>query len=603
MTAPVPAALARLARILVSRPALLTLGFGLVYLATYDSDMGSPDEHQRYRLALELARNGWHALEGSGSLSKYPPLQSLFGGVLMKLGLLLDAGQDGPWTHRFGLGVSLLACIALIPLFYSLARSLDVPGRAAAVATVLFGLTNPVWPYSKRFFSEPLTAALALGAFVGASWFLRSGRRLPLFGGLVCLALLPLNNMVVPVALGMGLGLMLLVARRFWALGALAAATAVSSGLFFGSLWLRYGGVRTAGYGNERFTFGTLEGLHGLLFGWGRSIFVFAPLLVLSLFGVRALWRRSKPVALGIGATLATALLVVASWWCSWGGISWGPRLLHPVLPIACVGAAAVLTEFRRWKAALAVPVLCAGLYVQLMGVAFKHDFDIYFWMQSFEDERSSWFRFDKSVVSRMPRHFREHPWDLSSAFLTLEQTGPSVVEMGKRPARAVEIVHRGDALIYHWTIADIFAVLEEGGGVRRVPAAELGARLVTFNGRDGSGALDGNPATRWDTQRKRLDGNWVRLELGSLRGDLVRLELEHMPSDRDFPNGLSARVDTGNGWVEVPARAATPRLVWNPLIAILAAAGLGCVLAGLRREPKLASAPKVEAPAPAPVL
>ncbi|MBI5542864.1 MAG: hypothetical protein HY901_03175 [Deltaproteobacteria bacterium] len=572
---------------LASRPVLLTLGFGALYLATFDSEMGSPDENHRYNLGVNLARDGLKALKRSGFASKYPPLQSLLAAPLMKLGLWLDNGADGLWTHRLGLSLSLMACVALVPLFWYVARLLDVPARRAAVATALFGITNPIWPYSKRFFSEPLTALLAFGSFAGALAYVRGGRRLPLVLGLACLAVLPVNNMIVPVAMGLALGVMFLVEGRRRAIWGIAVATVVGAGLVAGSFWLRFGKLTNTGYNNEGFWFKVLDGLHGLLLGWGRSVFLFAPLLILSVLGSRALWRRSRGAAAAMLTALGATLLIVANWWCWWGGICWGPRLVLPVLPLASVGAAALLAEPRRWKTGLALGIALFGLYVQAMGFSFKHDFDIYFWMNGdYQEERKAWFELDHSALCRMPRHFREHPWDLSSSLLTLVQTGPSIVELGQRPVRRVEIVHRGDALIYNWSIADVFAVVREGELTRRIPAGQLGARLLAFNGPSGSAALDGDPATRWSTGRKRLDGMWVRLELERVRDDLVRLELEHMPYDRDFPNGLSARVQAdGPDWKDVPARAATPRLQWSPLLYAFAGLGLVLALLSLRRE------------------
>lgn len=578
--------LAATGRALASPPALITLGFAALYLATFDSEMGSPDETQRYRLGLALAERGLGALKGSGALSRYPPLQSLLAAPLMKIGLALDQGQDGLWTHRLALCVSLVTCAALVPMFYVVARRLDVRTWNAALATALFGITNPVWPYSKRFFSEPLSAALALGAFAGALSYTRTGRKLALIAGLVCFTILPLNNLILPVAVGPAVALLLLLEKRRRALVGLGIAALLGVSLLAASSWLRFGSLFDSGYGTERFWFHVVDGLHGLLFGWGRSIFIYAPLIVLSLLGVPALARRSKGTAIAMVIGLGVVLLLAASWWCWWGGICWGPRLVLPILPVASVGVGPWLAEPRRWKAPLAVAVALAGLYVQVMGFAFRHDFDIYFWMSGdYHDERKAWFEWEHSSVRRMPRHFREHPWDLSSSFLTLGPTGASAVEIGRRPVRRVEIVHRGDALIFNWTISDLFAVLQGPDGSRRVPAEQLGARLETFNGQSGSGALDGNPATRWSTGSKRLDGMWVRLELDRVRDDVVRLELEHRPWDNDFPNALSARIQAdGPAWIEVATHAATPRLEWNPIVIVVIASGAALGLTGLRR-------------------
>ncbi|MGC4115778.1 MAG: hypothetical protein QM765_14490 [Myxococcales bacterium] len=567
---------------------LLTLGFASLYLATFDSDTGSPDENNRYGLGVALARNGLQALKSSGGISKYPPLQSLLASPLMKLGLWLDGGGDGLWTHRLGLGLSLLACIALVPMFYAAARMLEASPRVAAVSTALFGITNPIWPYSKRFFSEPLTAALAFGAFLGALGHVRSGRKLPLFLGLACLAVLPLNNMILPVAMGLAMGAMFLTARKKWAIAGLGGATLAGAALVAGSFLVRFGRLTNTGYNNEAFWFKVHEGLYGLLLSPGRSVFLFAPLMILSALGLRSQWRRFKPAGIGIVTAFFAAVMLVANWWCWWGGVCWGPRLVLPVLPIASLGAVALLAEPRGWKKGLAVFVALLGLYVQVIGFSFKHDFDLYFWMApDGHDESKAWYDWRYSSLVRMPHHFRDHPWDLSSSFLTLVQTGPSKIEIGKQPVKRVEIRHKGDALIYHWSVTDLFAVVDRDGREERLPAGRLGARLETFNRQDGGGALDGNPSTRWTTGSKRLEGMWIRLELDQVHTDIVRLELEHMPNDRDFPNALAAKVQAdGGSSIDVPAVAGTPTLKWNPLLFVFAAAGLVLAIGALRRGP-----------------
>ncbi len=577
----------------LTRPAfLLTLGFAALYLATFDSVTGSPDERTRLDLAFKLAREGLGAFVGSGGVSRYPPLLSLLAAPLVKLGLWMGS----EWPFRLAHSVSLLSCIALVPLFYRAARLLQVPARRALVAAALFGITNPVWPYSKRFFSEPLSAALILGTFVGVLAWWRSKDRVGFALGLLCFALLPLNNLVLPATLGASLGLAMLFRRDWDGLGWLVAACAVGALLALFAARLQFGAFVLSGYSNERFTFDTLEGLRGLLLGWGRSIFLFAPLLILSMLGLPALLRREFDAGLALVATLLLSLLVIASWWAWYGGVCWGPRLLLPILPMCSIGAALFVEacgEGRRaWRGWVAAPVVLFGLYVQVMGFSFKHDFDIYFWMKSGpqNDERDAWFKWDRSVLRRMPHHFVERPWDLSSAFLTLRQRGPSTVTLGEQPVRRIKIIQQGAALIYHWSIADIFAVQRtEEGGERRVALGDLGASIETFNRKEGAGALDGDPATRWSSGYKRQDGQWVIVDLGNSHTDLLRLELEHHPYDHDFPNGLEAEVQgEGSTWRPVGAHAATPDLVWSPWLGLFALSGVG--LAGLslrsRREP-----------------
>ncbi|MFN7131417.1 MAG: ArnT family glycosyltransferase [Myxococcales bacterium] len=557
---------------------LFALSLGIL---TFDSELGSPDETTRWNLALELARHGPAALWDSAKLSRYPPLQSVLAAPLAAMGLRIDGGAPGVWTQRLGVSVSLLAAALTCLVFFGFARRLLGDERRAALAAVLFGLTSPLLPYSKRFFSEPLTALLVLAAFAGAHARVSGAGRRVWLGALACVVLLPQNNLVVVPAVGLGLGVWLLAERRFDLLKQLVGAEVLAAALLLATTLVRFGGTLSSGYSSERFTFATLDGLHGLLFGWGRSVFLFAPMLLLGALGWNRVRARARGLAWGGLAAFGATLLLVASWWCWWGGICWGPRLMLPVLPLASIFAVGALERWRVPDRALTAAVLAGGLYVQFLGVAFKHDFDIYFWMKpDYSDERRAWFEWDRSVLKRMPLHFEQHPWDVSSVFLHRERSGPSRVELAGGPVRRVRVEHRGDALFSWWSISDVYALSAEG----RRAAGTLGATARASIGRAPEAALDGQPHTRWTTERKRLDGMWFELELPEARTDLQALELEHAPNDGDFPNGLTARVDDGSGaWREVPATAATPRLRWSPLIWLFAGLTLASGAAALR--------------------
>lgn len=581
------------------RTLILTLGGASLYMASFDSHMFSPDDLQRYRLSTALALRGFSALRHSGGISKYPPLLSLLGALPIKLGIAWDHGSPGVWASRLATMVSIVACTALIPIFLTIARTLGIGERLATVATVLFTISNPLWPYSKRFLSEPLSAALCLGAFAGVLIYVRTNRRGPLIGGLLCLAVLPLNNMVVPVALTVGLLLFAWLDHRRGLALAIGAAFGCGALAAVGMLIVRFGGIAKGGYDNEGFTFHIIDALHGLLFGPGRSIFLFAPMTFLALFGWRALARWDRGFAFGALAAVIVCLGINGCWWAWYGGVCFGPRLMLPVLPLASVGALALFQQPRRWLIPAGVVVGLFGLYVQILGAAFSQDYDIYYYLKpDYSNESLAWFDPGHSDLLRIPRHFRDQPWDFSSDFLTLKQRDPSTVNIDGQPVRQVRIVQENDAQFSWWTITDIFAIVRKGASERRVPVGQLGATLEAYNHQDGRGALDGNPRTRWTSGVTRFDGMSVTLDFGQVRNDIVRLELTHLPSENDFPSALGAQISVGNGtWTPVPAMAATPLLVWNPAIWILALCGVLLLLLGLALP---AGRPRAVAAAPA---
>ena len=70
------------------------------------------------------------------------------------------------------------------------------------------------------------------------------------------------------------------------------------------------------------------RGLAVLLFAPGKSLFVWAPLLVIALLNATATWRRERALAAGLGAALAVGLLAYAAYLFPEGGYAHGPGTL-----------------------------------------------------------------------------------------------------------------------------------------------------------------------------------------------------------------------------------------------------------------------------------
>ncbi len=117
------------------------------------------------------------------------------------------------------------------------------------------------------------------------------------------------------------------------------------------------------------------EGLSGLLVSPGRGLFVYSPVLVLSIAGAAIVWRRGPAAfrALTLGPPLV--VLLVSKWFLWWGGHSWGPRLLADTTPILCfLLFPLVRSPAPRWLAKIALAVLgIAAIGAHALG-AFAYD-------------------------------------------------------------------------------------------------------------------------------------------------------------------------------------------------------------------------------------
>jgi Dolichyl-phosphate-mannose-protein mannosyltransferase len=90
--------------------------------------------------------------------------------------------------------------------------------------------------------------------------------------------------------------------------------------------------------GSHLFSTPLFEGLAGVLASPGRGLFIYSPILLVSIVGVVMVWRDRQQVLLKYLSLAPLPLVLLTSKWVAWwGGGSYGPRLLADITPILCV--------------------------------------------------------------------------------------------------------------------------------------------------------------------------------------------------------------------------------------------------------------------------
>jgi hypothetical protein len=136
-------------------------------------------------------------------------------------------------------------------------------------------------------------------------------------------------------------------------------------------------------------------GLWGLLISWGKGFFLYNPIMWLAVpAGIWFVRRHGWKATLFVGIPLV--YLVIYSKKEVWyGGNTWGPRYLLPVIPMLMVMSVPlyewVLSHRRRWPLVGLGVVLAISVSVQTLGVA--KDFDLY--LSVYVDE----------IVEQLPEH------------------------------------------------------------------------------------------------------------------------------------------------------------------------------------------------------
>ncbi|MCX5800925.1 MAG: hypothetical protein NTX17_06015 [Candidatus Eisenbacteria bacterium] len=280
------------------------------------------------------------------------------------------------------------AAIAVVLLLH-ICFCLGYGVRTSVALSFAFGLTTPLWIYSKDFLTEPLTTSLLLGSILGLLAFKRSGRRRHLFLAGLCVAVAVLTKYamvlaVVPIIVFF-VGTCLPMKHRS---SELSGFSTVCRLLAFGvplaicaalALWYnhaRFGSVFESGYNAEttRAGFGTplLVGVYGQLFSSGKSIFLYAPVLVLAWSGFSVFRRKFGAEALLFASIFVVNLLFYAKF-ISWAGDgSWGPRYLIPFVPFLLIPVGSLLSSETAGKLVWGffIFLAVAGFLVQVGGVS-----------------------------------------------------------------------------------------------------------------------------------------------------------------------------------------------------------------------------------------
>lgn len=312
------------------------------------------------------------------------PLQSLFGAGLARLALLLGSGRV---QTLFTLNIFAVALTALCVFAAVQVLGYSIP--TALVIALFFGLGTQAWVYTRTFFRDPLAMLFLAFAWACALQLNRAGtgrsRSLAGAGVLLGLVLGILTKNTVTIALpavavllipfwkSLGINRTQLV-RSGILLSVLASLTA----LLFLLLYARGPLARfsLSYYGQIMFFFfnsphpNFLPALFGPLISPGKSLFLYSPVLLLSLPAL--IKKRNEAFAAWLYVlllVLAQALFYDSLWW---GSVNWGLRFLMPALPLLAIAASDVIHLLLGTRGGRAILVLLGGIsaLIQLLGIS-----------------------------------------------------------------------------------------------------------------------------------------------------------------------------------------------------------------------------------------
>jgi hypothetical protein len=281
--------------------------------------------------------------------------------------------------------LNIIVCSAAVGVLFVYILALDYDERTAVGGAVMFGIATIVWPYSKALFREPLLlvmlllAALSLDRWREGKY--RSHKMLILsvlaFIGAVCskesaLFALP-AFMVIAVPKSP-----VKIASRPWR----RAELFLLAGIGIVLVYVAYAPHRAIINSlpellprNVRyFVYYSQAATHTYLFSVGGSIWGTSPVLLLALPGCWLLWRRKQHRYLWVIVLIVTAFAIghgVLRGQHWFGGLSWPPRFLVPVVPFLIIGLLPILDKIVRRTASVRLMVITVALVIYSLWIQF----------------------------------------------------------------------------------------------------------------------------------------------------------------------------------------------------------------------------------------
>ena len=363
------------------------------YLFVFNG-MASTDDEQLYAVLTEnyALQRGTSALplfgndRLQGETGSVEPLHPLLGVPAYRLSQLLGVGK----TQMLFLMPAFYTALTGAILVFT-AQAQNYPKNTSLAVGLAFGLSTIAFPYARTNFREPLA-----GLFLTAAVYcltsipiaVKQGQKVLLvFASMAALVMAALTKLINAVLIPILLLLLFLQFKTedkkdrrrsfYWVMAGLIGLAAVILGLpyLFPAANLSRFTLRFFDY--LAYTLPRLprdhfwNALSGQFFSPGKGLFIYSPVLLLSLAAlfvrrknelIKSLLYLCAPLALAV----AQALIYNDEWW----NITWGTRTLLPAVPLLCLAAVPVinwlLNQERKGSRAILYAFIGLGIIIQV---------------------------------------------------------------------------------------------------------------------------------------------------------------------------------------------------------------------------------------------
>ncbi|PAX45867.1 glycosyltransferase family 39 protein [Brunnivagina elsteri] len=266
-------------------------------------------------------------------------------------------------------------------LFFALLKvGFNQTVRLSFIATILLALTTFFWTYSRNLFDGVICTTLLISSFFSLVRYRQTKNSVFIISCFLALGFAFITR--VSMILGiLAAFTYLLIYRKASIVNKLSEFILAGITLIPFIIWqlwynfLRTGifyksPVQTSVYaGNNALDGNIFIGLSGLLLSPGKSIFIYAPLLLISIVLFRRFYRQYPKEGIYIAALTIIWFLLHARLRSWYGAVGWGPRHLITILPILFIPFAVNL-DYIWQRFSLRITTICLAGFGFILGLS-----------------------------------------------------------------------------------------------------------------------------------------------------------------------------------------------------------------------------------------
>ena len=258
-------------------------------------------------------------------------------------------------------------------LIFIFCLKLGYQKKTSLFLTFIYGLGTMAWPYAKFDFSEPLLCFLILAALVCFFYFKNSGEIKYLFIGSLLLGFGIITKIVIALFIPVAVFYLFfdINKKKIIIFVSPILLGFIAMGLYN---FVRFGNIFVTGYKNE-FELNFLSYLikfKGNIIGPNGSIFLYSPVLVVFLCGLRDFFKRHKMEAILFYSIILGFMFFYP---LTTNECYYGPRYLLSLMPLMVIPIGEVWEKRKekRWFRNIFYIIFFVSVMVQLIGVTVNY--------------------------------------------------------------------------------------------------------------------------------------------------------------------------------------------------------------------------------------